>query len=533
MENLFNKKIGASLLVVMVGSALTWLMLGAPVSGVDEADIFLVYARNFVEGHGFAYNIGGERVEGFTSMLWMLICSFFFVMTQTVEVPLFLLNLAFGLITVYACLRRCERKVTFLILLCSAPAWFAWCQVALMESGLWCMLLTLAILAVSERRVNACVLLLPLLVLTRPESMLWGAWLIMVLFLGFGMEVGWRAGVRMLFRPLFMFGILSAALILFRGHYFGYPFPNPFYAKISQNPLSNLASGTGYLFGYLFSNPAVLIVVLVFGWVVIREIMKKRWLSRPLAVGLCLLPGLGIPIIVGGDHFGAYRFYQPIWPLLCLLASWALPLLYERLNKGYRRAAPLILLLCGWLTFLFATDLKNEFRIAREGREHGTRLERMFSDLEALPSLAVITAGGHKYAYSGMVYDLRGLNSTEMAHAPRSDGGIGNHAAFIRNVFFGWHPDILIPGDSSLFDQRGLKELQSDPLFRERYAQGELWYNDEDFSAYFSMRFLSTLPEGHYTFVSATSEEPVEAVVPLDLLLKYLPGAEDCASYSR
>jgi len=46
-----------------------------PFLGIDDAYIYFVYAKNLVNGHGFVYNVGSERVEGFTSMLWVLICS--------------------------------------------------------------------------------------------------------------------------------------------------------------------------------------------------------------------------------------------------------------------------------------------------------------------------------------------------------------------------------------------------------------------------------------------------------------------------
>ena len=51
-------------------TAVTYRLHGGPRQGVDDADITLVYATNLGQGHGFVYNQGGERVEGFTSALW-------------------------------------------------------------------------------------------------------------------------------------------------------------------------------------------------------------------------------------------------------------------------------------------------------------------------------------------------------------------------------------------------------------------------------------------------------------------------------
>ena len=500
MHGLINRQNGAALLSVFVCSTLAWVLLGAPSSGIDDADIFLVYARNFIEGHGLVYNVGSEQIEGFPSLLWMGICSFFLMMGGAVEVPLFLLNLLFGITTVYACLKRCNQKPAFLVLLCAAPAWFAWCQIALVESGLWCLLLTLAIFAVSEQRIVQSAVLLPLLALTRPESMLWGCWLILVLFMGIGLERGWRDGVRAVFRPVFTYGIVWAALLLFRGYSFGNLLPGNSNAKAAHGLQISIWRGVFDLLGYLFSNPVVLLVVLVFSWVCIREIVRKRGLSRPLAVGFCLLPGLGVPLLMEEEGFRAFRFYQPIWPLLCLVSAWAMPLLYNRLNRLSLRLIPVALLATGWLIFALSPNLRHEFRMAHESRDRGAVLARMFEGHTPLPSIAASAAGGCKYAYSGDVYDLSALTDMNMDHMDLEEGRAKDQSPLNREVSHEWHPDILIESDSKVSDGSELKGLESVPRFRQHYIKGELWHNDEIFVAYFSRRFIDGLQDGYYAF---------------------------------
>jgi len=483
------------LLVVLAGSALAWLLLGLPSTGIDDADIFLVYARNVAQGHGFVYNIG-ERVEGFTSMLWVLVCSGLFRFFQTLEAPLISLNLLLGTAVLAACLRRLKTFSLFVLLLAAAPAWFAWSNLTLMESGLWGMLLTLMILAVAEQRSGAVALLLPFLVLTRPESMLWCPWAILVLGIGVASQAGWRLGLKAMALPLATFITALAGLLAFRLAYFGYPVPNTYYAKVSPDFVANLWNGLGYLSRYLVSNPVVPLVVASWGAVIVRSVRRGRQsVDRSLLVALCLLPGLGIPVLVGGDHFGAFRFYQPVWPLLCLLAAWELPAWMERFAPWVRRWVPAILLLSGWLLFPFTANLQHEFRIAREGRETGAALQGISADLAVAPIIAVITAGGIKYAYPGTVLDLMGLNSIEMAHAPGSRTGLKNHSVFNREVFYRWHPDILLCGDSPEFDSRVLKGLHSEQRFAALYAEGTLARNGCTVSAYFSHRFLDALPD--------------------------------------
>lgn len=478
-------------LAVVLGSVFTWIILGRPATGIDDADIFFVYARHLAEGHGFVYNIGGGRVEGFTSMLWTLVCTLFFKTTDAVEVPLYLLNLLLGTVTVWFCLKRIRKPSVFLMLLAAAPAWFVWCQVTLMESGLWCLLLTLSVLAAVEQRTVALALLIQLLLLTRPESMLWGAWLILMLGCRALQTGGWRGAFRAVAVPFLLYIVTLLALVGFRMSYFGYPVPNTYYAKVSPSLSMNLRTGSGYLLEYVLLNPAVLLAAVTWIWVVIQGLRNWRagW-DEPMWIALCLLPGIGIPVIVGGDHFGGSRFYQAIWPLLCLLTVHVLEPHLGLVGRRKLRAGLLTLVVCGWVLFPFTGRLEHEFRIARRGRDTGRALSIMFSDLDPLPSVAVITAGGNKYGYPGTVYDLMGLNATEMAHAPGPRTGFKNHTAFNREIFFKWHPDILLCGEDAEFDAKVLKGLPSDELFRSRYLKMTLQRNGHEVTAWYSHAFL-------------------------------------------
>ena len=63
-------------------------------AGIDDANIFFTYARNVARGEGAVYNIGGERVEGFSSPLFTLLCTCILLVTQQVEVMVLLINTA-------------------------------------------------------------------------------------------------------------------------------------------------------------------------------------------------------------------------------------------------------------------------------------------------------------------------------------------------------------------------------------------------------------------------------------------------------
>lgn len=479
------------MLFAVAGSLLVRDVLGAPSTGIDDADIFFVYARNLCEGHGFVYNITGSPVEGFTSLLWTLICAAHYCLFFHLEVPLGIFLVIVGGGCVYSCLRRTEQQGVFLLLLASVPGWFAWCQVSLMETGFWCLIITLLGVAVAERRALAVTVLLPLMVLTRPESMLWGGWTVLLVF-GFA-EPGRRLKSALV--PGISYVITMVLLIGFRLHYFGYPVPNTYYAKVSESLISNIVSGLSYFAGYIFSGPAVFGVFLMLSIMGARAVYcgRCRW-SFSSRVAAFLLPGIGIPILVGGDHFGAYRFYQPLWPLLCLIAAIEWPRFREHCRPRLIAVSLCLTVAGGWALFPYYGKLDHEFRIASEGRANGAALVRMFSDLKSLPTVAVITAGGNKFSYPGHVYDLMGLNSTEMAHAPGNRGGYKNHTGFNRDVFYRWAPDILLCGDSEEFDSLVLNGLHEDAQFRINYLKCTLHRNGAELNAWFRNDFLMSLP---------------------------------------
>ena len=164
-------------------------LFDAPLTGIDDADIFFVYARHFAEGNGFVYNLGSERVEGFSSLLWTLICAAGFAITPTPERLLFGINVSLMALTVFIGLRallssgppsqgRSLGALFFGLALLSTPGFVHWMTLALMENALWTLLLlsgtllaTLSPLGTRSR--IALAIVVTALVPTRPEAMLW------------------------------------------------------------------------------------------------------------------------------------------------------------------------------------------------------------------------------------------------------------------------------------------------------------------------------------------------------------------------
>jgi hypothetical protein len=510
--------------------------LGRPVTGVDDADIFLVYAANLREGHGFVYNPGGEKVEGFSSLLWVLILAALGLLAGTIErAALFLNCLLVSLVLLIIVLRlRREQgaaraspgtwssplsldEALLLAWTFGSPAFVSWATISLMETGLWCFLLTVATAALirsdNASRNRHLAVALPLLALGRPDGFLWGTIMLAVLAWSHLREgKGLRGAASAIAFPALCFLATVSLVTLWRQLYFGYPLPNTYYAKVSPDAWVNLRSGLDYFVKFLRSEPLAGLSIATALCGVAAQRGRSRWKTSARerdtgealhawgTVSLVVLLGSLLPIAMGGDHLPMFRFYQPLWPLY-FLPPWYMASLFlvpTLARRGWERLRPVkalgILLVV--VPFLATTiswrgvggnPLTYDIAVASCGRSLGETLNDWFRGQE-LPSVGIIAAGGIKVTYQGTVIDLVGLNSSQMAHFPGRRDGIKNHAAFSKEVFFLQAPDLLMPNLSRDLDAGSVVDVvgpaPEDSLLN-RTLQGLL----------FDPRFLST-----YTF---------------------------------
>ncbi len=468
---------------------------GNPAIGIDDANIFFVYARNLVQGHGLVYSVGGERVEGYSSPLWLAVCAAARAILVTPEPLLLVVLILLTALSVTALMgalggltrpagaaaggaERTELRNSWVWLwvgwVFSAPAYTLWCTLTLMDTGLWAAVLVAAVLT-TERAIVApptpqrqavLALVWALAILARPEAPAWACLLGVT-----GSLLAWRrarsvsAVMRVAVPMLLGAGITLAALTVFRLAYFGYPLPNTYYAKISPDRLYNLSRGIPYGGDFIVSNPFIGVAAVL---ALARCVAFIGGLRRPapnpapredalmVLSAVAVLTGILIPVLVGGDHFGAFRFYQPIWPFLGLSLTLEIRALRRPFATGRpvppRTTAAAVVLAV--VAFIVAgaprwgrwehLDMAHEFDIPEVGRTKGLYLNH-FSSGMPLPSVGAITAGGIQYTYAGRIVDLMGLNNLAMAHHPGKREGVKNHAAFARDVFLDQKPDLVRP----------------------------------------------------------------------------------------
>lgn len=545
------------LLFVSAVSYVCFLHNGQYTNGIDDANIYFVYMRHLAHGQGFVYNAGGEHVEGFTSMLWCLWGAFLYLFTDTPETALLVTNVLFVafclwrivcFVDAYFSDRRLLSPNTLFLFfaLFLFPGYFEWTVLSLMETGLWSGLLILATLNLLRwhtggrpRRPNRELgLLLALLTLTRPESLLYAPAFAAIRFAQMGMHRQARLRERLAaLYPAAAFVLAVAALTAFRLGYFGYPLPNTYYAKVSQDISYNLTAGYRYLeetarlyAPLLYAVP----VVLALGAWVSRQARLRKLIGIVAAV---FLLGVWVPLYSGGDHFLLGRMLQPTLPIL--YAGTGLVLRQRFAWRGFYPTAKYGVLALSLVAVTGACgnpknhyrygseSLTNEFEIAMYGRILGHKLSHFFSGLPRYPSNGVLWAGALAYTYAGPTIDLLGLNNVAMAHADKvkARGLVKNHASFNKDVFFAQKPDLMWlhpihfyspadsghvspPEDDPAYERgwlnRAYKRIAYDPQFRETYLPTCIFKQGES-------QWLFT--HVHKDFIPTLSRPPFHCVV--------------------
>lgn len=287
----------------------------------DDPYITMVYARNLLDGQGLVFN-PGERVQGFTSPLHVLLLAGVGAVTGTDALP-----------EVAACLSLIALWLSGCLL-----AWLCACEglpsVATWVGGLHVLnynhlesigletslLLSLAIGAVAMWRVQRlawCGLLMALATLTRADAVLLAVFLAL-------MHVIFTRSIVL--GPLVIYLSLVGTWNAFAWWYYGSPLPATLAAKQLQGALpdwqqplwaiAGIAAGSYPVVALLWAVPVGLIVVwrqgltalgTLIGWglaqwiayfVILHVVPTCRWYHVPASLSFTVLCGLGLDAAV-------------------------------------------------------------------------------------------------------------------------------------------------------------------------------------------------------------------------------------------
>jgi hypothetical protein len=423
----------------VLGAAALFAAAGVAPGSLDDAFITLVYARHLAETGRFYWNAADGTVDGFTSLLDVLVKSLAFRLHPAD--PLWLsgwidlvLQLALPVAAMAVVLSRSgetSRRSALAafgagLALATSPS-LAYAAAFHLEGQLFALLLVCAVgIAASPRSRGfagraALPLACCLLVLARPE----GVPLALLLLLAGIVRPG-PAGVGRRWPEASVFLALLAGYAAWRVWVFGAWAPNTYYAKTSASRWNEIADGLAYLAA--FARTADGALVLASGAALPFLLASSAWRDGAArrAAALCLA-GLGLSVagtvVSGGDCYPGARFLLPAVSLVVLVLGVA--------AASYRgRGAWIPEALLAALVLVQLAALLPDAR-ARAAAALGTRplaeqdLEchrRVARTLEQLaPDLVVAQTDYQIFKYlsdASRVLDLQGLNDRAIAHRP-------------------------------------------------------------------------------------------------------------------
>ncbi len=442
---------------------------------IDDTYIFLRFARNLAAGHGFRFNPGGPAVEGFTSILWVLLLSLWGKLGGSLVSGARWLSLvcaALGIVGLSDSVlqgpggpARLQRLLVKLLLLLS-PAMFFWAGTGmdvaifvlatvvigrcLVDPSCPARVLGLVVGAAAWVRLEAFFVWLPwvvisLLILPEPTGTVLGGPSLSAPDSGRPARSHRRE--RILETVLWAVVLILPNFIL-RLAVFHAWLPNTFYAKVALPLPQRLAQGATY---FRESLPVVGPWAVLF---VLAGALAWKQRNRPAAVLLLGAFFWTLSVFAsGGDHFALGRFWLPLLPLIAMAVGafdWQWPI------AGQRWIVPAVVTAA--LAFSFAGVWSDGGRAAR--RE--AALTRAWAKVglwlgETQPSgtkLATMVAGAIPY-YSGLdAFDLLGLVTPEVAREGQVYAqGRPGHQRYDTDALLRYRPDLIILQSSGIWPE--------------------------------------------------------------------------------
>ncbi len=450
----------------------------------DDAYTSFRYAKNFTEGNGLVFN-EGEKVEGYTNFLWVMLLSGEKVIHDKIflndnldasgdilsfthiEKTAQLFSLFFSvviLILTYSLGRmlngsrgrdeKLYRQIINEIVHLTPVALMAYSipliywGVSAMETSLFVSFTLLSVIRYLKNyqagKPDYILVFISFLnSLVRPEGLLVFALIIFhkISFDYFSsIKENRPARIREAFDKTTRLEIMwySIPLLIYIGFriiYYGYPLPNTFYAKTEFSP-EFIIRGINYFLefaqGYLFYGAALILPVVLF---------KDKKNIRSVSFLLCFSVSWIIMIIlIGGDVLPLYRFFLPVLPLIYLVfvksifgtVNYLLP------NKKILALSTFAVLLAsiaglGVINYTIQKPGMIEKRSYESGLVKKMKVYaawvknknlNVHKDEKAV-TVAMSTIGAFSYFSGAHVIDIVGLTDSYIAHHPRETEGIG------------------------------------------------------------------------------------------------------------
>lgn len=484
---------------------LTWVVVWSWVP-VDDAFVTMRYADNLAAGEGAVFN-SGERVEGYSSALWLAVLAGARLAGLSLPVASKALGVALGLavllVLARAAVPRSERLWATLLLATCLP-WIYHSANGLETSLATFWVVTLVILPPADRVERGLHYVAAAgLTLTRPEGVVLVLIWVMASWLA-------RRGDRFLQRHLLVVATVAVTTtglqFALRWLYYQELLPNAARAKLLPLGFA-LPRGLSDLGDYLFRiHGSPLLFLLASSAIVGALIAQRRALARGhgatnpelrlaeanaarlLALALFVIGAGFVLARSGGDSFPLWRFHVPLTPVLVLLAAHAI----VRLAAIAGRArAPLRPIVHGVIAVAIAVPSSIGARedidsIRREGewKNHWARIGRSLAGVVPEETSMALTPVGALPYYSGLrIVDMLGLTNPAIARAPADlSYSYPGHQRHDGTAVLDREPDLIMLANGPLarslrepFPWHALRAYEQDvvldPRFRANYRR--------------------------------------------------------------
>ncbi len=447
---------------------------------LDDVFISMRYARNWVCGNGLVFN-NGEQVEGYTNFLWVMLMAFGFKLKQNVVLTARIEGIILSLIVFAVMFRYLMKNVCFPpliffllnILFVSQGAFAVWANSG-METMLFTALITGSVLLIAQPSRRLWLIGLAgfgfaLATLTRPEG-IFGFVVSACFILCSDMRQYNFSRKRLIQVCCFSIPFIIFYLPYFwwRFHYYGWLFPNTYYAKV-DNSAYHIIRGTKYTASFIIDH---IFVISTIAGVLLNKDRKNPVIHYFLAIIVIYTCNV---IYVGGDVFPAYRFFTPILPLVYLCFSHGIYSLWEKSNSIVRGLVVFLLIFC--ICFqLFQLNFRKDYRRVYADRvsDIGRKIGLWLRDKVPPSTVVALNPVGAIPYYSRLrAIDMLGLTDAYIAHnASRVNSIWAGHEIGDGEYILSRKPDIIILdgpwGDiTPLF--KGDYELAENKKFWEEY----------------------------------------------------------------
>ncbi|UCD94772.1 MAG: hypothetical protein JSU69_01595 [Candidatus Zixiibacteriota bacterium] len=319
----------------------------------DDAFISFRYAVNLIDGHGLVFNVG-EKVEGYTNFLWTILIALGMAsgidpsaLTQVLGILSFAVTAVILGFLSWKLFHARARQAALFIPLSSLCLLLHRDYQVYATSGLetsWTAMLVClgAALQILARRKGAYLvggLVLILAGMSRPDAMIF-----YVVGIAYVLIAGEKKISSVIYYLLPLI-ILYLPYWIIRYNYYGYPFPNTYYAKSAD--LSYFKQGFLYLWLYFKTYYILFVMIPAIIWLTLKKPLIGRHMSdriqRSILVSLLfIVPYVFYVVKTGGDFMFA-RFFIPITPVMFFLLETSLHKLIDNNGLRYFLAALIVI----------------------------------------------------------------------------------------------------------------------------------------------------------------------------------------------